>query len=105
MEKRARVINLHCDVCGTEIMVSASGDYKWHPIYCCGLEIHGVEGTITQPSKKKPLPSTRKRVAATTAAVGKKKLAVRKSSAKVKTGVTGKKKAAGKRTLPKPKKK
>jgi len=104
MEKRARVINLHCDVCGTEIMVSASGDYKWHPIYCCGLEIHGVEGTITQPSKKK-LAARKSSAKVKTGVTGKKKLAARKSSAKVKTGATGKKKAAGKRTLPKPKKK
>jgi len=34
-----KIVNLQCDVCATEIVVSTSGEYRLEPIYCCGLEV------------------------------------------------------------------
>jgi len=90
MGTRASVINLRCDVCGTEIVVSASGDYKWHPIYCCGLEIQtdNLTASGTSPASKraahkklKSAEPTRKKTASRQTA-GKKKLKPAKSAGK-----------------------
>ncbi len=42
MANKSNVLNMKCDVCGTEIVVSTSAECRLEPIYCCGLEIVDV---------------------------------------------------------------
>jgi len=82
MEKSSKVRKLRCDVCGTEIMVSSSGDYKWHPIYCCGLEVHGKEGKPAPRAMKKTTPAGKKTGATPKSKSAPKRAATRTTSPK-----------------------
>lgn len=42
MANKSKVLNMKCDVCGTEIVVSTSAECRLEPIYCCGLEVLDV---------------------------------------------------------------
>lgn len=80
---RARVITYECEECGSEIVVTPTGETVLSPIYCCGIEvaeISSVEKKPSKPAKKiasKPTKKvTKKKVAA------KKKPAAKKKTAK-----------------------
>jgi hypothetical protein len=87
----ARIVTYECEECGTEVVVTESGETSLRPIYCCGLEITEVS-SIPQAGgskkkavgkmAKKPAKGLKKAVAKSTAkAAGttKKKTSVRKA--------------------------
>jgi hypothetical protein len=72
---KGRTITYECEQCGSEIVVTSTGEGQLSPIYCCGLEVNEVSSAqkkATKPAKK----TVKKKVTAT------KKPAVKKKSAK-----------------------
>lgn len=80
----ARVVTYECEECGSEIVVSATGETELAPIYCCGAAV--TEVTSVARKKAKPKKKTAKKVSKKTA---KKKV--------TKTKVTKKKKISAKK--------
>lgn len=102
-----KIVNLQCDVCATEIVVSTSGEYRLEPIYCCGLEVVEMKPSArkkksTGKAVKGKITPHKKTTKGKKKAVSKKK-AVRKGSAKGKTQAkkTAKKKKATKKAAKK----
>lgn len=36
---RARTVTYECEKCGSEIVVTSTGEGELSPIYCCGIEV------------------------------------------------------------------
>jgi hypothetical protein len=36
---RMRVVTFECRECGSEVVVTATGEVELTPIYCCGIEV------------------------------------------------------------------
>jgi hypothetical protein len=63
---RMRVVTFECRECGSEVVVTATGEVELTPIYCCGVEVaettSGVSGQakpkkrITKKTTKKTAP-------------------------------------------------
>ena len=49
----ARVVTYNCDVCGSEIVVSETGESQLSPIYCCGIELTEVSSAKKKQAKPK----------------------------------------------------
>jgi len=80
---RARVIMYECEECGSEIVVTPTGETVLSPIYCCGVvvaEISSVEKKPSKPAKKIARKTTKKLTQKKVAA--KKKPAAKKTTAK-----------------------
>lgn len=98
-----KIVNLQCDVCATEIVISTFGEYRLEPIYCCGLEV--IESSPKAKKKRvatkalKGKGSTRKKTAKVKKKAAPKKRTVQKSAAKRKPvpKPAGKKKKAAKK--------
>ena len=72
---KTRTITYECEQCGSEIVVTSTGEGRLSPIYCCGLEVN--EASSAQKKPAKPAKKTvKKKVTA------KKKPAAKKKSAK-----------------------
>jgi hypothetical protein len=59
----ARLITYNCDVCGSEIVVTETGETQLSPIYCCGIEVtevSSVQKRQTKPKKKAVKKATKK---------------------------------------------
>jgi hypothetical protein len=59
----ARVITYNCDVCGSEIVVTDTGESQLSPIYCCGVEVTEVSSAQkkqAKPKKKAAKKTTKK---------------------------------------------
>ena len=81
---KATVITYECEECGSEFVVTPTGEMQLSPIYCCGFEVTEV----APPAKKASAP--KKKVVKKAAA----KVAKKKPASKKKT--VAKKKAAKK---------
>jgi hypothetical protein len=71
---KARIITYECEECGSEIVVTPTGETVLSPIYCCGIEV----AEISSAEKKSPKPA--KKIAGKTA----KKVTTKKTAAKKK---------------------
>jgi hypothetical protein len=80
---KARIITYECEECGSEIVVTPTGESELSPIYCCGIEV-----TEVSSAGKKALPKKK------TVKKGVKKTAKKKASPKKKPAA--KKKASKK---------
>jgi hypothetical protein len=78
---KAIVLTYECKQCGSEIVVTSTGETQLSPIYCCGLEVSEVSSV-----EKKPKKRAAKKIA--------KKVSKKKPAKKKKTGA--KKKASKK---------
>jgi hypothetical protein len=72
----ARVITYECEECGSEIVVTPTGETVLSPIYCCGIEV-----TELSSAKKKPSKPAKKTARKTTKKATKKKVAAKKKPA------------------------
>lgn len=88
-----RIVTYECEECGTEVVVTETGETSLAPIYCCGLEITEVSAVPKPSTKRKkaagktakaPAARAKKAVSRKTAkaAPASKKAAVRKPAAK-----------------------
>lgn len=76
---KATIITYECEECGSEIVVTPTGETQMSPIYCCGVEVLEVE---TSP-KKAAAPRKKSRKASAKKAA--KKMVKKKATAKKKT--------------------
>ena len=63
---KAMVVTYECEQCGTEVVVTETGETMLSPIYCCGMEvteISSVEKKPLRPQKKAAKKVAKKRVA------------------------------------------
>ncbi len=59
----ARVITYECEQCGSEIVVTETGETQLSPIYCCSMavtEVSSVEKKQAKPKKKTAQKVTKK---------------------------------------------
>ncbi len=79
----ARVITYECEQCGSEIVVTPTGETILSPIYCCGLEVTEISSVEKKPARpvKKATKKAAKKVVKKKAAA-KKKPAAKKKAAK-----------------------
>lgn len=73
---KARIINYECEECGSEIVVTPTGETVLSPIYCCGIEVAEISYL-----EKKPSTPAKKAAQKTAKKVTKKKLAAKKKPA------------------------
>lgn len=74
-----RMVTYECTECGSEIVVTATGESQLSPIYCCDIEVIetiSIEKKQTKPEKKTPKKIAKK--------IAKKKVAKKKSVTKKK---------------------
>ena len=78
---KARIITYECEECGSEIVVTPTGETVLSPIYCCGIEVAEISSVAKKSSKpaKKAAQKTAKKV------TKKKVTAKKKPAAKKKT--------------------
>jgi hypothetical protein len=51
-----KMITYECTECGSEVVVTSTGDIEISPIYCCGIEVIEVPSIIKKQTKtKKPV--------------------------------------------------
>lgn len=63
---KAVVVNYECEQCGSEVIVTRTGETMLSPIYCCGMqvtEVSSVEKKPVKPKKKAVKKVAKKRVA------------------------------------------
>jgi hypothetical protein len=60
-----RIITYNCEVCGSEIVVSETGESQLSPIYCCGVEVREISSA--QKKKAKPKKKAAKKATKKTA--------------------------------------
>ncbi len=63
---KAMVVTYECEQCGTEVVVTETGETMLSPIYCCGMqltEVSSVEKKPVKPKKKAAKKVAKKRVA------------------------------------------
>lgn len=76
---KATIITYECEECGSEIVVTPTGETQMSPIYCCGVEVLEVETSpkkAAAPGKKTLKASAKKSV---------KKVSKKKATTKKKT--------------------
>jgi len=63
---KAVIVTYECEQCGTDVVVTTTGETMLSPIYCCGMEvteISSVEKKPVKPKKKAAKKVAKKRVA------------------------------------------
>jgi hypothetical protein len=75
-----RVVTFECRECGSEVVVTATGEVELSPIYCCGVEVAETTSGVSRQAKpkKKITKKTAKKTAARKAAQKKKPLPKKK---------------------------
>jgi hypothetical protein len=73
---KAMVVTYECEQCGTEVVVTETGETMLSPIYCCGMEVTEISSV-----EKKPARPQKKAVKKVTKKVTKKKVAKKKKPA------------------------
>jgi hypothetical protein len=82
---KARIITYECEECGSEIVVTPTGETALSPIYCCGIEVtelSSAEKKPSKPAKKKIASKITKKVTKKTVAAKKKPAAKKKTARK-----------------------
>jgi hypothetical protein len=76
---QATVVTYECELCGSEVIVTNTGESRLSPIYCCGMEVTQISSV-----KKKPLKAAKKgtKKVSKKKTVKKKKPAAKKKSSK-----------------------
>ena len=69
---KARIFSYECEQCGSEIIVTSSGESQLSPIYCCGIEVTEISSEAKKAAKKIPAKKV----------VAKKKPAAKKKASK-----------------------
>jgi hypothetical protein len=77
---RMRVVTFECRECGSEVVVTATGEVQLTPIYCCGVEVAETTSGVSRQTKPKKqiTKKTAKKTAATKGTRRKKPLSKKK---------------------------
>jgi len=77
------IITYQCEECGSEIVVTPTGEMQLSPIYCCGFEVTEVPPAAKKaPAKKKTVKKAAAKVVKKKPAPMKKPVAKKKTSKK-----------------------
>jgi len=60
---RLKIVNFECEECGSEVIVTATGEIQLSPIYCCGVALTEMTPRVsnqTKPKKKITKKTTKK---------------------------------------------
>jgi len=59
-----KIITYECEQCGSEIVVTATGETLLSPIYCCGVTVTEVSSVAKKQgtAKKKPAKKVAKKI-------------------------------------------
>jgi len=80
---RETIITYQCEECGSEIIVTPTGETQLSPIYCCGFEVAEVAPVAKKaPAKKKTVKKAAAKVVKKKPAPKKKPAAKKKASKK-----------------------
>jgi len=81
---KARILTYECEQCGSEIIVTPSGETQLSPIYCCGIKVREISSEAKKPAmpKKKTAKKAAKKVPAKKVVAKKKPAAKKKASKK-----------------------
>lgn len=77
---KAMVVTYECEQCGTDVVVTTTGETMLSPIYCCGMEVKEISSVEKKPVK--PKKKAAKKVAKKRVAKRKKPAAKKKASKK-----------------------
>ena len=77
---KAMVVTYECEQCGTEVVVTETGETMLSPIYCCGMEVTEISSVEKKPAR--PQKKAVKKVAKKKVAKKKKPAAKKKASKK-----------------------
>ena len=91
----ARIVTFECEQCGSEIIVTETGETRLSPIYCCNVEV--TELSAVAKKQAKPAKAAKKIAGKTVVKKTAAKKTVKKIVAK-KTTAPKKKSAAAKTT-------
>lgn len=50
---KLRIVNFECEECGSEVVVTATGEVQLSPIYCCGVEVTEMTSGVSKQTKPK----------------------------------------------------
>jgi len=50
---KARIANFECAECGSEVVVTSTGEVQLSPIYCCGVEVTETTTDVKKQTKPK----------------------------------------------------
>ncbi len=50
---RARTITYECEQCGSDIIVTSTGEGQLSPIYCCGVQVTEITTAATSSARQK----------------------------------------------------
>ncbi len=77
---KAMVVTYECEQCGTDVVVTRTGETMLSPIYCCGMEVTEISSVEKKPvkPKKKAVKKVRKRLQRRKSLKGKNRLQKRK---------------------------
>jgi hypothetical protein len=81
---QATVVTYECELCGSEVIVTNTGESLLSPIYCCGMEVTQISSVKKKPKKpaKKAAKKGTKKVSKKKTVKKKKPAAKKKSSKK-----------------------
>jgi len=57
---KATIVTYECEQCGSEIVVTSTGESQLSPIYCCGVEVTELSSVEKKPAKTKKKPAKKK---------------------------------------------
>jgi len=73
---KAMIVTYECEQCGTDVVVTTTGETMLSPIYCCGMEVTEISSV-----EKKPVKPKKKAAKKVAKKVAKKRVAKRKKPA------------------------
>ncbi|MFI5296070.1 MAG: hypothetical protein ACHQ0Y_13730 [Thermodesulfovibrionales bacterium] len=50
---KTKIVNFECTECGSEVVVTATGEVQLGPIYCCGVEVTETTSGVRKQTKPK----------------------------------------------------
>jgi len=80
----ATIVTYECELCGSEVVVTGTGESRLSPIYCCGMEVTQVSSVKKEAKKarEKTVKKGPKKVSKKKTVKKKKPAAKKKSSKK-----------------------
>jgi hypothetical protein len=80
----ATIVTYECELCGSEVVVTSTGESRLSPIYCCGMEVTQISSMKkgAKKAQKKTVKKGTKKVLKKKTAKKRKPAAKKKSSKK-----------------------
>ncbi len=50
---KLKIVNFECEECGSEVILTATGEVQLSPIYCCGVALTEMTPDVSKQTKPK----------------------------------------------------